>query len=216
LERTSERHGTAPPLDDDRTLHERLLARDPNAPSELAEAHLPPLVRRLRQRFPTLDEHLLEEVAIDLILSVAEHPRQYDPSRASLTAYLHMAARRDVQNALRSRGRQTRALRPLEDVELAQSAGNLLAETPSDPAEITAMHKPLDPETAALLRQSFSPLEWEAVQLVLEGERRTSIYADLLEIRHLAEADQAREVKRVKDRLLKRLQRLAPKVPRDR
>ena len=58
-------------------LHVRLLRRDPNAPSELTETYLPPLVAWLRQTFNQEDTALLDTIAIDLILSLAEKPEQY-------------------------------------------------------------------------------------------------------------------------------------------
>jgi len=58
-----------------------LLRRDPNAPSELTETYLPPLVAWLRQTFNQEDTALLDTIAIDLILSLAEKPEQYKPAR---------------------------------------------------------------------------------------------------------------------------------------
>jgi RNA polymerase sigma-70 factor (ECF subfamily) len=201
-----------PPTPDDRALHDRLLARDPVAPSDLAEAHLEPLFRWLRRQFASVDPDTLEGIAVDLILSLAERPEQYKPDRLSLAGYLRMAARGDVRNALRSRREQSRHLTSLADVELAQVAGNAAIEGPANPADVVAAGESLDPAVTELLRSSFTPAEWPIVQLMLEGERRTAVYARQLGLAG-SEIEQAREVKRVKDRLQKRLQRLAPRMP---
>jgi RNA polymerase sigma-70 factor (ECF subfamily) len=200
---------------DDRALHERLIAGDALATAELAEAYLDPLARWLQLRFPKEDPHLLQDAAIDAVLSLAERPHQYDPGRSSLATYLRMAARRDVLNALRSQRRRQRHQAPVEAVELEQRAGNSLLDVVDDPAESIVRAEPLSAELATLLHETFDGPERQVVQLMLEGERRTAVYAQLLGLDRRPEIEQAREVKRVKDRLQKRLQRLAPKVRRN-
>lgn len=209
----SERAASA--SDADRTLQARLLDREPAAPSDLALAHLGPLVASISARFPNRDDHLLIDVCIDLILSLAEKPEQYNPDRAGLAQYLRMAAYRDVQNALRGEGRRTRRLVAFRDVELAEAAGNRFAESPNDPAEVMIREQPTDPSLLLLVREAFDKTERDVLELMLDGERRTAVYAAVLGLGQRSELEQAHEVKRVKDRLSKRLRRLAPKVPRD-
>lgn len=200
---------------DDEALHARLVAGDPTASADLAATHLAGLVGALRARFPNVDRSLLETAAIDLLLDLAETPARYDPARGGLRAYLTMATGGDVLNALRAERRRARHLVPVENVELLQRAGNLLVSGPEDPADIVSRQEPLDPRLVVQLRGSFDDREWEVVQLMLEGERRTAIYADLLGLPLQSEVDRARDVKRVKDRLRKRLQRLAARVKLD-
>jgi biopolymer transport protein ExbD len=45
------------------------------------------------------------------------------------------------------------------------------------------------------------------LELMLDGERQTSVYVEILEIGHLSLEEREREVKKVKDRLKKRLER---------
>lgn len=201
----------APP--GDQALHARLLARDPTAPSDLAGAYLDPLLRWALAQFSHADADLVEGATIDALLQVAERPEQYDPSRASLAAYLRIAARGDVQNALRSQQRRAAHHAPLEAVELSQRAGNVSVDVSSDPADLVATGEPLDPRLQAALRDAFDSTEWQVVLLMLDGERRTSVFARILGMDDLPDMDQARAVKQVKDRVQKRLQRLASKVP---
>jgi hypothetical protein len=50
---------------------------------------------------------------------------------------------------------------------------------------------------------------------MLDGERRTATYAAVLGIEHLPDLEKKRTVKQVKDRLQKRLRRLAPSLQAD-
>ena len=54
---------------------------------------------------------------------------------------------------------------------------------------------------------SFTATEQAVFELMRTGERETAAYVPVLGIEHLPEAEQRREVKRVKERILKRLQR---------
>ena len=84
-----------------------------------------------------------------------------------------------------------------------------------DPAHEVLRAQAVPPDLLALVRSSFDTSEWQVVQLMLDGERRTSVYAAALGLTQLAELDRVRTVKRVKDRLQKRLQRLASRIERD-
>jgi hypothetical protein len=204
----------------DSSLHRRLLDRDPLAPADLAREHLEPLVAWLRRRFPftRVEDATLVTAAIDLLLNLAERPQQFDSDRGSLVGYLRMAAWRDVQNALTRSNRQSRRLVSIETVELGQDARNVqgVTNTASDPADVFMRNLPLlDSPVLETIQSSFDAIEWQVVELIVEGERHTAAYARVLDLTHLPALEQASTVKRVKDRLLKRLQRLAPRVPRD-
>ena len=94
-----EQHG-GPERERDRALHQRLLQRDPTAPSDLVVEYLEPLTSRLRSMFPRVDSDLLEGIADELVFDLGEHPEQYNPGRGGLATYLWIAARGDVLNAL--------------------------------------------------------------------------------------------------------------------
>ena len=57
------------------------------------------------------------------------------------------------------------------------------------------------------LKQGMTSEERAVFSLMLDGERSTEVAAATMNIGHLAPAEQAREVKRVKDRIKKRIQR---------
>jgi hypothetical protein len=158
---------------------------------------------------------MVEEAAISAVLSLATSPEQYDPGRLSLAGYLRMAARGDLLNARRSAARRARWETSLADVELAQRAENSLVEGPADPAEAVMPSQPLDSAILELLRATFRGRDRDVLTLILDGEHRTEVYAGVLGIGDLPQEVQAREVKRVKDRLKKQLRRLALRLPRD-
>ena len=183
-------------------LYERLRTGDPLAQSEFIAAVLDPLVAHLRAKWPHADEHIRITAAGDAVLSLIRNPDLYDPSKRGLIGFLRMAAEGDFLNVLAKErkhhiGRETR-----EIVELPADGGNTVAEDglPSfDDREIAA-------EIAGL-----TPPERAVFELMRDGERHTPAFAAALNLGHLPEADWPREVKRVKDRVIKRLQRAGGK-----
>ena len=87
------------------------------------------------------------------------------------------------------------------------TTGKYLLDESADPAVVfEATEIDLGPELAVFL-DSLPPEEKRVLPLMQDGERHTSAYAEVLGITQLSPLEQAREVKRVKDRLKKRLER---------
>ena len=209
--RDTDRSRRAAP-EDDRIIHARLLQRDPVAPSDLAVRCLASLTAGLRRAFPRVDPAACETVAIDVLLGLGERPEQFDPSRAPLAAFLLMAAKRDVLNILeRDRRRASRRV-PLDVVELSPRARNSMQDCAADPAN--TVPDALDDDLWTALQGQLGAQEREFVQLMMDGERRTTVFADVLGLQGRPDVEQAREVKRTKDRLKKRLQRRWPPATR--
>ena len=148
---------------------------------------------------------MLSSIAIDLILDLAQRPEQYDPHRLSLSAYLLMAAKRDVLNAIQREQRRAGRTAPLEDVELQLPARNNEYAGGADPAD-AVVRAAADAEVARELA-GLSATDREVVQLMMDGERRNDVFAGVLGLHGRPELEQRREVKRTKDRLKKWLQR---------
>lgn len=191
--------------DGGRGLHERLLRGEATAPSDLANLYLEPLLTSLSRRFPDVDDQLLGDVAIELILKLGREPEKYDPDRGTLSAYLRMAARRDMQNAFQTERRRTARQIPLEDVELSSSARNREWTSAMDPAD--EVIRALDHERLTALREQFSARDWEVVLLRIEGERRTERFVAVLGLQDRPPEEQEREVKQAKDRAIRKLRR---------
>lgn len=190
-------------------IHQRLLDGDPVASSDLAEAYLPMLIERLRRRWPWLrDETRLYDAAADVLLAYAQHPARYDPAKASLLAYLTLAAHRDLQNALERDGRRGQSTVSLEDVvEGALNRNVAVSGSSNDPADVI-VETLAAAELACWIREILpNALDRQLFQLMVEGERQTAAYSAVLGIEGLDVAEQRRIVKQHKDRITKRLQR---------
>lgn len=190
---------------EDLTLHLRLIAGDPTATLDCVERWLPWLERRLSQSQPSFasrDPHMLTTAAIDALLNYTGNPDSYDPARSSLGSYLFMSARGDLLNAMRrDRSHSTRAA-PIESVELwLPDRNNNLEENAINTVDASAIWEDV-------LAAMPDPLDRHMLLLMMEGERTTKAYAAVLGIQDLPETQQRAIVKRHKDRISKRLERL--------
>ena len=198
------------PTEDDvlNSLHARLLAEDPTASLDLCEYFLPLLKRRLHRQFPTVDPDHIEDGVVDAVLNYIEHPHRYDPTRGSLAHYLTLSARGDVLNLLRRETRRNQRLVPLDggddDVEVERRLRNSGVKTLEDLAVSAATAA----EVSDLLQAvSRSEADGHVLDLMLDGERDTAVFAEALGLQCLTVVEQRRRVKQHKDRLIKRLQR---------
>ena len=187
-------------------LHKRLLKGDRTASEEIASLLLSPLANRICRKFPFTDEQIVADGVTDAVLDYCENPQKFDATRGvPLDGFIHMAARRNVSNLLR--GEKRRKVREekygranLESsVELSRSAGNLLQK---DNKKIQVQRPQV--EALTILKDKK---DQQIHELRLQGERRTQIFAQVLQIDHLPTEVQRREVKRAKDRIDKVLER---------
>lgn len=193
-------------------LHTRLLQQDPVAPAEFAEAFLDELFRRLRAKAGSgYEETLLQDAATDALLDYVQHPSKFKPHKSALLTYLTMAAYRDLLNMLAKEQRRRRREVPIEAVEETLSDGNNLVEMESQ-----VLDSMTTDERVELLRtvsEMFPDARDQALlKLMMNGERRTAAFCDVLEIQTLTPDEQRKIVKRHKDRITKRLQRLGGKI----
>lgn len=210
--------GPLPP-DAARALWERLLADDPTAPSDLAVAYLDPLITWLQRRWPALDPADAFTAASEAIINLAKDPRTYVPERQTLWYYLRMSARGDLKNlqAKEARHRSHLSAVSWDDVEHAPDLGKYVVDEAADPAEVVERVEDLRARLRELklpdrVRAGLAPEEEKVLELMRLNERRTELYARALGLEGLAPAEQRREVKRVKDRLKKRLERASGPV----
>jgi len=195
-------------------FHRRIVGHDPTAFAELCEIALPHLVAFLEQAFPGQDAHQRETIAIDILLDYRRRTEQFDPKRLPLFAYLRMAAKYDMLNLIRKNQRRERRLESIEgeNVELQAAGGNqyrreeTLQEWVEQYTDLSLREILVEVET-----QLEEP-EAQVLVMMLEGVRSTAEYAGVLGITQLDEASQRREVKRAKDRIMKRLERLGKRI----
>jgi RNA polymerase sigma factor (sigma-70 family) len=185
-------------------LWARLLARDPSAQSDLCTTYLEPLIDWLGRRLRYADPHLVAEAAENALITLARNPHSYDPRRASLETYLRLSARGDLLNLLRRERRHRFRRCGLRLVELAVEGGKYSGRQ-DDPS----WRLSLEEEAERLRRKPscLSEAERRVWELMQGGERRTTVFAELLGLDRLPRQEQEKRVKRVKDRISKRLQR---------
>lgn len=192
----------APGRDEQTALHNALLRSDPTAPARTVEALLEPLLERLRWKWPHADPHELEEQAADSLLHYLEAPRRYDPKRASLLHYLVLDAHGDLVNAY-NRPRRLEEI-PHDDVALNGATRN------NESDEFSASQARHEDAAFELLLDGAFPdaAERAVVELLRDGVRANAPYAAALGLSHLPIGQQNQEVKRVKDRIKKRIRRV--------
>lgn len=181
-------------------LHARLIRRDPNALERLAEELIPFLKRTLRKRFRSAAEDLIVDATVDAFLEYAAHPHRLEASFACLDRVLLYAARRNLINFLEAdRRRRLRESRYLEYVE-----GTLDRRDPF-PNGLDAS------SLQCLLSVAVNEGERKALRQWFAGERAVRPLAALLGRSDAPLTEQRKEVKRFKDRIIKRLRRRSVK-----
>ncbi len=187
-------------------IYFRLLTGDPLARSDFIASVLDHLVDHLRLWRQDADEHSCISAAEDAVLSLIRNPSIYDPAKRSLFGYLRMAAQCDLLNEYQREKKHRRNREDRDCVELPDDTGNSYEAALAD-----GLPSFEDSEIAAGIA-SFTPLEMIVFELMRYGEKRTQAFAAALGIEHLSAGDRKREVKRVKDRIIKRLQRAGGKT----
>jgi hypothetical protein len=192
-------------------FHQRVLARDPVAFSQLAEWLYAGLVRdtgaRARGRAgKAVDMMLIEESVGEALLDYNDAPERYDPHQATLHSYLIMVAYRDFQNALSKELRHVHRQTTLG----IGADGQAETDVPDGRGELEDLLNRISAEEWwSLVEGTFSDAtDRQLVIMLANGVRSTENYARVLGISGLSGEEQAREVKKAKDRLLKRLRRL--------
>jgi DNA-directed RNA polymerase specialized sigma24 family protein len=189
-------------------LHIRQCAKEADAPADLCAGYLRPLLDWIMSCYPKADPDTCVSAVHTAIMNYLQHPQQYDPCRLDLGAYLRMAARADLKNLLKAQTRKQRGEIAWNSVEEGGDPGNDIGKD-DDPARLAERA-----EDAAVAQQTLDAItaHWDEAErtvllLMLEGERATADFAALLGIADRPPAEQEREVKRVKDRIKRRLQR---------
>lgn len=157
---------------------------------------LPQLQNRLRRAFPRTSDDVRHDAAVDALVGYWIRPDQYDQQRGvPLEAYLYQAARRNVIDVHRSEAR-----RRARECAYAQ-----IVRTLASPRWLVAASA--FQERLTLCGASIaSTTERSALCLWASGEG-VLVIAAALGIDALPASHQRAEVKRFKDRMIKRLRR---------
>ncbi|MCG2766886.1 MAG: hypothetical protein L6435_00675 [Anaerolineae bacterium] len=196
-------------------FHQRLIEKDPLAPAEFAEVYLDPLVRSLSAKVGSgNDDPIVIDAAVDAILRFVQQPAKYNPDKASLMTYLTMAARGDYLNALEKERRMSSYEVLSDNVELLlDRRNNWMEDAEAEGLERYGVgtREDVDMLITAVSDTISDPIDKELMLLMLNGERKTIRFGQVLGIDQLPLREQEQIVKRNKDRLKKRLLRLGEK-----
>lgn len=194
-------------------LHQALESSGRIATWEFTRAYLPYLSAWLQAKNARISVDLCEEAASETVYSFLNTPHRFDPTKSrSLLGYLQMSARRDLLNLLRRENRHRHEPLDEKNVELASVAGNYSGRVP-DPLQILCDQEDdqVRQDVAEKVRASLSASEQVVLERMLAGDRETGAYAAALGITHLPVEEQRKQVKRVKDRITKRIERMKGK-----
>ena len=185
-----------PTPDEEHHLLTKLNTSTPTAREEIAARFLPLLMQFLARTFPRTAPELRDDAADRALIDFLRSPSRFDPTRSGLGAYLRLTARGDLLNLLEAERRARRGI-PLGLVAEPADYRNMMRDE-----EITWD----DPRLATELR-AFDADEQTTFELMLKGTRETAAFAVRLGLAHLSAEEQTVAVKRLKDRVKKRLVR---------
>ena len=191
-------------------LYQWMVSGDPTAQSDLICALLPLLVDWLGRTVSHACPDLREQAAEDALLNLIKNPDSFQPEKASLQTFLRMSAKGDVLNLMAREKNRTGKEISLNLVEQSPDAGKYLGreDDPSSALQAAEDRKRGWAKLAARgVLDGLSKEELSALELLLEGEKTTSAFAEVLGITHLSMQEQRTQVNRVKDKLKRRLQR---------
>ena len=153
-------------------------------------------MRFLAAAFAQVAPELRDTAADKALISFLCHRDRFDPERATLGAYLRMAARCDLRNLLEQENRVRREI-PLDSVAEPADHRNKTRDE-----ELSRDHPRLAAEVAALNAQ-----EQIALELMRSGIRDTASFVNALGWNNLGKHEQPSAVNRLKDRVKRRLVR---------
>lgn len=204
-----------PPFEEIERVYRRLVAGEADAPSDLIDLLLVPLIRMFSQKYPSFpDPDAVSDLVTDSLLKFVQEPSRYQPEKRGLWGYLLMDIEGDLRNRLRSLQRKRGAEVTLDSVALSLLDGNKSVEE-AIVEKLTPLMLPDGSDGAtflAQLREDLDERDWEAVILMAQGERATEAYATVFGITDRPVADQRKLVKQAKDRLRLKLKRRGVKI----
>ncbi len=192
-------------------VHQRLLHGDPTASADAATLLLKPVVAHLRRKWPGLAyTDACHDAAIDVLVEYFADPSRYQPSRSSLVRWLVMQAHGDLLNDHASKPKQFERLWLVESALPADpSTGEVQRVGDQSPSFDTLPE--VDGSTVLTAVRDAFPNERDR-QLIwlmcIEGSHSTEEAAKVLGLAGLPPAERTAEVKRHKDRVMRRLRRL--------
>lgn len=164
------------------------------------------ILRRAWARSAASDEDIQDSVS-QAIMEYVGAPERYDERRGMLSTYLLAIAGRRLKDR-----RRTKAAETQRDFNLSQMAlvGLEPPRANQEPGALLELE-----ELLTQLEEELTGEEKAVFRLMLMGEERTEVFAELLMLKDLPEEEQRHEVYAFKDRLKKKLRRRLKKEEDD-
>jgi hypothetical protein len=188
-------------------VHGRLVAEDPTASADLFEIVYGPLIGHAIKKHKALgmDEDRARDLAVGVLAELIERPEIFDPKKGGLFGFLCMMLDGDARNSGRDEANRQKKFLQFA-VEVEEIRGNSYVTSPEtklDAERIMARHRP-----EIIMEEG----DQQVLDLMLQDEREYEPYAKALGIDSLPVEERRAEVKRRKDRIEKRLQRLRDRL----
>jgi RNA polymerase sigma factor (sigma-70 family) len=186
-------------------FHQRLLARnDPLIWDQHATWLYTILVQDLRRRVHQGTDPALVETAVgEAFLNYCAKPERYNPQLISLRSFLLMEAEHDLRNALARERRRKQYQVSLASLYETDEEKDIIDESQDLDAQIQSE------ELREYILSAFAdPVDRSIVELILDRVRSLEPYVNLLGLDGLPRSEQAKQVKRRKDRIKWHLRRI--------
>ncbi|GHG84856.1 sigma-70 family RNA polymerase sigma factor [Comamonas sp. JC664] len=178
-------------------LHARILRKDPVASKEVYLAFMDPISRVLQHELHCLPDDAYDS-AVDAVLVYLRAPERYDDRKRLSTYLTHIAKRRAVDRKRSSQARTLREEKFVGKFELGRP-------NPKETMERSVEAR----DTVRMLEQSdLREKEHKLLEHMLQGEKSSRVLGKVLELKPMSDQQERQEVKRHKDRLLKKLVRI--------
>lgn len=183
-------------------LHQRILAGDPVAPTDLFAQFVDPMMSALQHDL-RCDAENARDSSIDALFDYLRSPATYSPDRGRLGTFLTQIAKHKAIDRIRARSAEARREQEFSSlVEVRESA-------PNEKMERSVEAQKLWQKIEQVVEDVRDRL---ALALILDGERSTDALADTLGVKADTPLERQRAVKRHRDRLMKILERVGEKL----
>jgi len=191
-------------------LHRAITNGDDTALSELYVEYIGQVVHALTRKRPDIAKRDIESImtaAHDAFLGYYSKPETFNPHLSGLLGFLKMSAFGDLRNLLKKEEKHSLGKNLLEDVELWKQNGNSVLKSYGS-ADATILSEEIMTIIRKVLKDYFhTEQDINLAIMILSELRETEEYIEELEIMSLTVSEQRIEVKKVKDRIKKVIER---------
>lgn len=188
-------------------IHRRLGEGDPTASADLIQTLYGPLIGHAlkKHRAFGLDGDGARDLALGVLVQLIEAPQRFDPARGNLFGYLCMALDGDAKNLGQKAAKRVELFSGYA-VEVEQVGGNTYEMKPEDRLDAKRI---MELHADKIVTEDG---DRAVLELYLSEEAEYAAYAEALGIADWPQKERDAEVKRRRDRIEKRLQRLRDKL----